>query len=92
MLPRYRKLYNDQDPLLSTHEERASVDEGRISTETAPPLYPPGSSAVPEGRHNVEYSYGPKYPRVGEIEHVVGVLGTTKQVSPVNSSMGRHGL
>jgi hypothetical protein len=73
MLPQYSKQYGDQDPLLSTTEE------GRASTETAPPIYPPTGRV--EGRHNVEYSYAPCYPRTGKTEHAVGVLGNTKQVS-----------
>jgi hypothetical protein len=80
MLPRYTKQYDDQDPLLPTAEQ------GRESTETAPPTYPPASPSGAEGRHNVEYSYTPVYPRKGNAEHVVGVLGNTKQVSNLFSN------
>jgi len=74
MLPRYTKQDDDQDPLLRGTEEE------RISSETAPPTYPPAGPSL-AGRHNVEYTYYPRWPRVGEIEHAVGVLGTTKEVS-----------
>jgi hypothetical protein len=75
MLPTYSKHSDDQDPLLPT------AGQGRESSETAPPTYPPAGPSSAEGRHNVEYSYFPLYPRTGNIEHAVGVLGNTKQVS-----------
>jgi hypothetical protein len=77
MLPRYTKQYEDQDPLLPTPGD----GQGRESTETAPPTYPPAGPSTADGRHNVEYSYFPVYPRKGKTEHVVGILGNTKQVS-----------
>ena len=76
MLPRYTKQYDDRDPLLPTAGHR----QGRESIETAPPTYPPAGPSTADGRHNVEYSYTPVYPRKGKAEHVVGVLGNTKQV------------
>jgi hypothetical protein len=82
MLPRYTKQYDDQDPLLPT----AGDGQGRESTDTAPPTYPPAGPSTADGRHNVEYSYFPVYPRKGNTEHVVGVLGNTKQVSNIVSA------
>jgi hypothetical protein len=92
MLPRYSKQYSPEDverdadshPLLEESDKRTS-------SETAPPVYPPSSSSAinapsgsgsgSEGRHNVEYIYKPVFPREGDDQYAVGVLGKTKQVS-----------
>jgi len=78
MLPSYTKQSEDQDPLLPT------TGHGRDSSETAPPTYPPAGPSSAEGRHNVEYTYFPRYPRTGDVEHAVGVLGNTKEVSSLH--------
>jgi hypothetical protein len=89
MLPTYSKQYDREDlerdadlsnPLLNPSSPRTSF-------ETAPPVYPPSSSsALPpstEGRHTVEYTYSPVYPREGDTQYAVGILGRTKGVSDV---------
>jgi len=86
MLPSYSKQHpqdaEQAEPFL------ASIDvDVRTSSETAPPLYPPTSTPGTDGRHNVEYSYAPVYPRKGKIENVVGVLGNTKRVSLSRSAL-----
>jgi hypothetical protein len=75
------------EPLLNTQTEgagdvvNANPENGRTSTETAPPVY-----ALPnpnlEGRPNVEYLYDPVYPRTGGEQFVLSVLGRSKQASP----------
>lgn len=89
MLPRYTKQYDPEDP--GDPEWNADSDplldksNHQAATEAAPPVYPPSSSSTlpvsPEGRHSVEYMYTPVFPRLGEVQYAVGVLGKTKQVS-----------
>lgn len=76
MLPRYTKKYDDKEALLP----KTCDQQSRVSSETAPPTYPPAGPSTADGRYNVEYSYFPVYPRKGKAEHVVGVLGNTKRV------------
>jgi hypothetical protein len=92
MLPRYSKQYSPEDVErdADSHPLLAESDK-RTSSETAPPVYPPSSSSAinapsgsclaSEGRHNVEYIYKPVFPREGDDQYAVGVLGKTKQVS-----------
>lgn len=80
MLPSYSKQHPQDAEQAEPFLASTDVDV-RTSTETAPPLYPPTSTPGTDGRHNVEYSYAPVYPRKGKIENVVGVLGNTKRVS-----------
>ena len=80
MLPSYSKQHPQDAEQAEPFLASTDVDV-RTSSETAPPLYPPTSTPGTDGRHNVEYSYAPVYPRKGKIENVVGVLGNTKRVS-----------
>jgi len=79
MLPSYSKQHPQDAEQAEPFLALTDVDV-RTSSETAPPLYPPTSTPGTDGRHNVEYSYAPVYPRKGKIENVVGVLGNTKRV------------
>lgn len=80
MLPRYTTQHGQTD-VADDHEPLLKSDEARLSTETAPPTYPPSgpSQQVQEGV-NVGYRYEPVYPRKGQIKNAVGVLGKTKAV------------
>jgi len=85
MLPTYSKQYDAEDAGLDTvSDPLLSRFEGRTSTETAPPIYPPSSSsALPpstESRHNVVYEYRPVFPREGDDQFAVGVLGRSRAV------------
>jgi hypothetical protein len=88
MLPRYSKQYSQDDPERDADSKPLlSQSYRRSSVESEPPHYPPSSSSAPplppsaEGRPNVEYTYDPVYPREGERQHALGVLGRTKRVS-----------
>ena len=91
MLPTYSKQYDADDSTIDTASDPLlSRFEGRTSTETAPPIYPPSSSsALPpstEGRRNVVYKYKPIFPREGDEQYAVGVLGRSRAVSYIPSS------
>jgi hypothetical protein len=86
MLPTYSKQYDAEDATVDTASDPLLGQfEGRTSTETAPPVYPPSSSSAPppstEGRHNVVYEYKPVFPREGDNQYAVGVLGRSRAVS-----------
>lgn len=86
MLPTYSKQYDAEDAAIDTASDPLlSRFEGRTSTETAPPTYPPSSSSAllpsSEGRHNVVYEYRPVFPREGDNQFAVGVLGRSRAVS-----------
>jgi hypothetical protein len=90
MLPTYSKQYDAEDATVDTASDPLlSRVDGRTSTETAPPVYPPSSSSVPppstEGRHNVVYEYKPVFPREGDNQYAVGVLGRSRAVSYILS-------
>ena len=91
MLPTYSKQYDAEDATVDTASDPLLGQfEGRSSTETAPPVYPPSSSSAPppstEGRHNVVYKYKPVFPRVGDEQYAVGVLGRSRAVSYIPCS------
>jgi hypothetical protein len=91
MLPTYSKQYDAEDTTVDTASDPLLGQyEGRTSTETAPPVYPPSSSLAPppstEGRHNVVYEYKPVFPREGDNQYAVGVLGRSRAVSYIHSS------
>lgn len=87
MSPTYSKQYDREaiDGDLDSSNPLLRPATPRSSSETAPPVYPPSSSLAlsPSNgeRHIVEYTYSPVYPREGENQYAVGVLGRTKEVS-----------
>lgn len=84
MLPTYSKQYDAED---ETNNTASDPLLGRTSIETAPPVYPPSSSSAPppstEGRRNVVYTYKPVFPREGEKQYAVGVLGRNRAVGHI---------
>ncbi|WVR03018.1 hypothetical protein IAU60_000007 [Kwoniella sp. DSM 27419] len=76
-LPSYRKDHKDSEEAVPLWSADANRDE-----EAHPPAYPPrhdvGSSSG-NVRHNVTYTFIPRWPITGSQQDALGVLGETKE-------------
>lgn len=76
-LPKYTRM-----PDLESGEADSLVKGGRNSFDETVPSYPPqGESSSTSVGHNVTYTFEPIYPVKGKKRHVMGRLGTTREVS-----------
>ncbi|KAK4683584.1 hypothetical protein P7C73_g6654, partial [Tremellales sp. Uapishka_1] len=71
ILPQYRKFEDAEDdvPLLES-------SEGALPEVTVPTSYPPRAGPSSARKSHVRYIYEPRYPRLGDREEVLSVLGS----------------
>lgn len=85
-LPKYTRM-----PDVETGETDSLVKGGRNSFDEVVPSYPPreGSSSNVVGQ-NVTYTFCPMYPVKGKTRHVMGRIGTSREVGQVVYSVPIH--
>jgi len=74
--PQYERLTPSElesQPLKSGFQEEEQEDNL--------PTYPPSSSGDQSGKAHVKYTFVPRYPVKGSVQHALGVLGNSKEVS-----------
>jgi hypothetical protein len=68
--PKYQKMVDVE----------AQIEETEPLNKILPATYPPTSSNTDVVRPNVKYTFEPRYPIKGKTEHILGVLGNTREV------------